>query len=243
MISIHFSISPWVLFFVPARGNSLASFLLPLLPVAIGITIAALLILYRRKQARARTQIMQAAAAQLGWTFSAAAPWNYLPGLDRFTLFNQGHNKEIRNMMYGQASGIKTAVFDYVYITGSGRSTARHYQTVVYLEPVNLALPYFSLRPEGLMSKVLSAFGYQDIDFGQRPEFSRQYILRGQDEPAIRQTFNDGELSFYESYPGTCTDAGGNQLFLFRGGYEFQPQEIQSYVGLALKVANLWRPY
>ena len=145
--------------------------------------------------------------------------------------------------MYGEASGIKTAVFDYFYITGSGRSAARHYQTVVYLEPANLALPYFSLRPEGLMSKVLSAFGYQDIDFGQRPEFSRQYILRGQDEPAIRQTFNDAVLSFYESYPGTCTDVGGNQLFLFRVGYEFQPQEIQSYIGLALQVAKLLRPY
>lgn len=243
MTSINFSKSPALLFFAPARDNSFKSFLLLFLPVAIGITIAVLLILYRRKQARERTQIMKAAAAQLGWTFSAATPWNYLPGLDRFTLFNQGHNKEIRNMMYGQASGIKTAVFDYLYITGSGRSTARHYQTVVYLEPANLALPYFSLRPEGLMTKVLSAFGYQDIDFGQRPEFSRQYILRGQDEPAIRQTFNESVLSFYESYPGTCTDAGGNQLFLFRGGYQFQTQEIQSYVGLALKMANLLRAY
>lgn len=240
MTSIYFSL---VLIFAPARGNSLQSILLPLLPFAVGIIIAVLLVLYRRTKARKRTQIMQAAAAQLGWTFSAEAPWNYIPGLDRFTLFNQGHNKEIRNMMYGRASGIKTAVFDYFYITGSGRSAARHYQTVVYLEPANLTLPYFSLRPEGLMSKVLSAFGYQDIDFGQRPEFSRQYILRGQDEPAIRQTFNDGVLSFYESYPGTCTDAGGNQLFLFRSGYEFQSEEIQSYVGLALQAAKLLRPY
>jgi hypothetical protein len=242
MTSIHFFVAPSVLFLAPTRNTSL-DLLLLFLPVAVGITIAVLLILYRRKQARARTQIMRAAAAQLGWTFSAEAPWNYIPGLDRFTLFNQGHDKEIRNMMYGQASGTKTAVFDYVYITGSGRSTVRHYQTVAYLEPANLALPYFSVRPESVMTKVLSAFGYQDIDFGQRPEFSRQYILRGQDERAIRQTFNDGVLSFYESYPGTCTDAGGNQLFLFRGGYEFQPQEIQSYVGLALKVANLLRPY
>jgi hypothetical protein len=113
----------------------------------------------------------------------------------------------------------------------------------VYLEPPNLNLPYFSLRPEGIMSKVLSAFGYQDIDFGQRPEFSRQYLLRGQDEQAIRRRFNDGLLSFYESYPGTCTDGGGNQLFVYRGGYRFQPQEIRSYVGLGLNVLNLLPRY
>lgn len=243
MISIHFFVSPSALCFAPARDNSPQSFLLPLLPVAVGITIAVLVMLYRRKQARARRQIMQAAAAQLGWTFSAEAPWNYIPGLDRFTLFNQGHNKEIRNMMYGQASGIKTAVFDYMYITGSGRSAARHYQTVVYLEPANLALPYFSLRPEGLMTKMLSAFGYQDIDFGQRPEFSNKYLLRGQDETSIRHAFNDSVLAFYESYAGTSTDAGGNQLFVFRSGYQMEPQEIQGYVGLGLQLMNLLQRY
>jgi len=137
----------------------------------------------------------------------------------------------------------KAAVFDYIFTTGSGKNSATFYQSVVYLEPANLNLPYFSLRPEGIMSKVYSAFGYQDIDFGQRPEFSRQYLLRGQDEQAIRRTFNDGLLSFYESYPGTCTDGGGNQLFIYRGGYRLQPQEIRPYVGLGLEVLNLLPRY
>ena len=212
-------------------------------PIAVGIILAVLLALYRRKKARERTQIMQSAAKQLGWMFSAEAPWNYIAGLDRFTLFNQGHSKHVKNMICGEASGTKAAVFDYIYTTGSGKNSSTHYQTVVYLEPANLNVPYFSLRPEGLMSKVWSAFGYQDIDFGQRPEFSRQYLLRGQDEPAIRQTFNDQLLTFYENYPGTCTDAGGNQLFLFRSGRQFQPQDIQPYVGLALQVMSLLRHY
>ena len=243
MTSIHSFVSLSILFFAPARDMSLELVLLRLVPFGVAVVIVVLVMRYRRKKARERTQIMQAAAAQLGWTFSAEAPWNYIPGLDRFTLFGQGHHKQIKNMMYGEASGVKAAVFDYIYTTGSGKNSSTHYQTVVYLEPVNLILPHFSLRPEGLMTKVLSAFGYQDIDFGQRPEFSRQYLLRGQDEPSIRQTFDDGVLSFYESYPGTCTDAGGNQLFLFRASYQFQSQEIQSYVGLALQVTNLLRPY
>jgi len=209
-------------------------------PFGVAIILVIVVSLYRRKKARERMLIMQGAAAQLGWTFSAEAPWNYIPGLDRFTLFTQGHSKQIKNMMYGEASGTKAAVFDYIYTTGSGKNSSTHYQSVVYLEPANLNLPYFSLRPEGIMSKFLSAFGYQDIDFGQRPEFSRQYILRGQDEQAIRRTFNDQLLAFYESYPGTSTDGGGNQLFVYRGGYRFQPQEIRSYVGLGLEVANLF---
>src|SRR5882762_7115533 len=110
MTSIDFFVSPSVLFFAPARDMSPQGVLLRLWPVAVGIIIALLVMLYRRKRARERTQIMQAAAAQLGWTFSAEAPWNYISGLDLFTLFDQGHAKQIKNMMYGQASGVKAAV-------------------------------------------------------------------------------------------------------------------------------------
>lgn len=203
------------------------------------VAIAALVLFmfsYTRRRERERTQQMQMAAGQLGWQFAENVPLNFIAGLESFALFSQGHSKEIKNMLYGEASGIKAAVFDYVYVTGGGKNRQTHYQSVVYLEPRNLSIPYFSLRPENILYKLFTVFGYQDIDFGQRPEFSKNYILRGQDEPAIRQTFNDRLLTFYENYPGTCTDGGGNQLLLFRNSYRFQPQEIQSHVGLALNV-------
>jgi hypothetical protein len=210
-------------------------FLIIALIVVVGI--------YSWQKEKERTRQLQLTASQLGWSFTASAPLNMIAGLERFALFDSGQGKRITNFMYGEASGVKAAVFDYAYTTGSGKNRQTHYQSVVYLEPVSLNIPYFSLRPEGLIYKIFTAFGYQDIDFGQRPEFSKQYILRGPDEQAIRRTFNDGLLSFYETYPGTCTDGGGNQLFVYRGGYRFQPQEIQSYVGLGLSVLNLFPRY
>lgn len=217
--------------------------LFPFLFLALVLGLVVFLVIYARKKEKERTRQLQLAASQLGWNFLPQAALNMIPGVERFALFSQGHGKEIKNMMYGEASGTKAAVFDYIYVTGSGKNRQTHFQSVVYLEPGNLVVPYFSLRPEGLLHKIFSALGYQDIDFGQRPEFSRQYLLRGQDEPAIRQTFNDRLLTFYETYPDMCTDGGGNQLFIFRSGYRFQPQEIQSYVGLGLKVVNLLPRY
>lgn len=204
------------------------------------LTVVVLVVVYQRKKEKERTQQLQAAARHLGWTFAEEAPLNMITGLEQFGLFSQGHGKQIKNMMYGEASGIKAAVFDYVYVTGSGKHRQVHYQSVVYLEPANLRLPYFSLRPENFLHKVFTVFGYQDIDFGQRPEFSRNYLLRGQDELAIRQTFNDRLLSFYENYAGTCTDAGGSQLLLFRAGHRFEPHEIQSYLSLGLNLLTLF---
>lgn len=207
------------------------------------IALAVVLLLYQRKKERERTEALRQVAAQLRWNFAETAPLNMIAGLEHFALFNSGHGKEIKNFMYGEASGIKAAVFDYIYVTGSGKSRQVHYQTVVYLEPGNLRVPYFSLRPENFLHKLITAFGYQDIDFAQRPQFSQNYLLRGQDEMAIRQVFNDRLLSFYESYGGTCTDAGGNQLMVFRAGYRFQPQEIQNYIALALNVLSLLPRY
>jgi len=214
-----------------------------LLFVLLIIPLIIFLLIYQNKKEKERTQALAVKAAQLGWSFSAEAPMNMIPGLERFPLFNQGHAKHIKNFMYGEASGVKAAVFDYRYTVGSGKNSHTHFQSVVYLEPGNLSVPFFSLRPENFIYKMLSAFGYQDIDFGQRPEFSRHYLLRGQDEISIRQAFNDRVLGFYESYAGTCTDAGGNQLFVFRSDQRLQPHEVEGYVGLGLQLLSLLPSY
>jgi hypothetical protein len=213
--------------------------LAPILFFFAFIFIFVLVFFYQRRKERERTQYMQAVANHLRWNFAETAPMNMIAGLQNFTLFNQGQSRQIRNFMYGEANGVKAAMFDYTYVTGSGKNRQTHFQTVTYLEPANLRVPYFSLRPEGFFTKLLTAFGYQDIDFGQRPEFSKQYLLRGQDEMTIRQTFNDQLLSFFETYQGTSVDAGNNQLFVFRAGYRCQPQEAQNQLALALNIANL----
>lgn len=69
-------------------------------------------------------------------------------------------------------------------------------------------------RPEHTFHKIISAFGYQDIDFGNRPTFSSKYLLRGPDEQGIRNLFIDALLGFYEMNEGTSTDGGGSQLFI-----------------------------
>lgn len=218
-------------------------FIFPLLVfVAVGALII-FIVVYQRKKERERTQQLQLTAAQLGWSFTPETTLNMIPGFERIALFNHGHTRKIKNMMYGEANGVKAAAFDYVYVTGYGKHRRTHAQTVAYFEPGNMSLPYFSLRPEGTIHKIFAAFGYQDIDFGQRPTFSSQYLLRGPDEPAIRNVFSDGLLSLYEMNPGTCTDGGGNQFLVYREGHRWEPNEIQPLVGLGLSALNLLPRY
>ncbi|MGH9932076.1 MAG: hypothetical protein ACREA9_22980 [Pyrinomonadaceae bacterium] len=203
-----------------------------------GVLIVAVIV--GRKRERERTQELVKVASLLGWQFSEAADMNWIPNLEKFALFSQGHGKSITNAMYGELDGVKAAVFDYQYVVGSGKNRSTYNQSVAYFEPRSLNLPFFSLRPEGIFHKLISALGYQDIDFGNRPDFSSKYLLRGSDEQGVRNLFSDALLGFYEMNPGASTDGGGNQLFIFRQNQRAAPHETQAFVNRALQLQRLY---
>ena len=208
--------------------------------LAVIITIAVLVSRRAKRLERERTLGLKSSATLLGWQFGEEAPLNYLPNLDKFALFSAGHSKQIKNLIYGETNGVKAAVFDYVYVTGGGKHQQTHHQSVVYFEPSNLNLPFFSLRPENFLHKFIAALGYQDIDFGNRPTFSSQYLLRGNDEAAIRNMFSAALLAFYETNPGIGTDGGGNQIFIFRQGYSAPPDQIRAFIDWAAGLQSVF---
>jgi carbonic anhydrase len=218
--------------------------LIPMLVFVVffGVIIAVVVLFarYARKLERTRTLGLKSSATLLGWQFAEESPLNYFPNLDNFALFGQGHSKQIKNLMYGETNGVKAALFDYIYTIGHGKHQHTHYQSVVYFEPRHLNIPLFSLRPENALHKLIAAFGYQDIDFGNRPTFSSKYLLRGTDEPGIRNTFSDALLAFYETNQGVSTDGGGNQLFIFRQGFRTPPHEAQSFINRGFQLQSLF---
>ena len=214
--------------------------LLPFLFFFLIIGLVVGIFLYQRKRERERTEQLRATAPMLGWQFVETAPFNWIPNLEKFSLFNSGHSKSIRNMLYGESNGVKAALFDYIYVVGSGKNRTTYYQSVAYFEPRDLSIPFFSLRPETAFHKLATVFGYQDIDFGNRPLFSSKYLLRGQDEQAIRNAFTDALLTFYETNQGLATDGGGNQLFVFRSGHRAAPHELQGFMNSVLPLTNLF---
>jgi len=225
--------------------------LVPIFFAALGFLIPALFIglmiwlfIRARRQAEERRRMLQYVASQMGWAFAAEASPSMIPNLGSYHLFSQGHSKKMENMLYGEIEGGRAAVFDYAYTVGHGKNRHRYHQTVAYFQSRNLSLPPFSLRPENVFHKLFGAFGYQDIDFAQRPEFSKRYLLRGQDEQGIRRLFSDRLLSFYETNQRVSTDGGGDQLFFYQENVRVAPENIQQFVqwarGLAALYKNPW---
>jgi hypothetical protein len=204
-----------------------------LFPIAFFIIIIGAIVaiyVYNSKKEKERTLAMQQAAQQMGWAFAPVADLAMIPHTGYFNLFNQGHSKSIKNMIYGQINGVKAAIFDYRYTVGHGKHSHTYMQSVLYFETPKLQLPMFTLSPENFMHKFISALGYQDIDFGNRPEFSKRYLLRGPDEQAIRRAFTDHMMAFYEANQGLHTEGGGSQLFVYRLSNRMPPQQAGQYL-------------
>lgn len=131
-------------------------------------------------------------------------------GTDIFDLplFQAGHSRKAKRLMRGKLADRETAIIDYQYTTGSGKSSHVHQQTVVVFPDRAKGLPDFRLSPEGFLHGLAELFGAQDIDFEQNAEFSTRYLLKGPDEAAIRKAFTIDVLAWFAGAPGWCVQSG-----------------------------------
>ena len=112
----------------------------------------------------------------MGFEFSPAPGASILNRFPGFQLFSQGSSKTLKNVICGTASGLAVTIFDYSYVTGSGKSRQTWSQTVITFEFDEPILPKFSLRPESVFDKIGKWFGYNDIDFESHPRFSKSVL-------------------------------------------------------------------
>ena len=150
--------------------------------------------------------------------------------MNKLHLFSVGRSKKIKNLMEGEANNAELAVFDYQYTTGGGQHSHTSRQTVFCIWSPKLYLPKFSMRPEGIFHKIGSAFGYQDIDFDSHPEFSKKYLLKGDNEESIRQLFNNKLLNDIESQKNICIEGEGNQLVFYSYKKRIKPDDIDNFM-------------
>jgi len=197
---------------------------------------------YRAEQKR--SEGLRRVAEEMGFEYAANGTADGLrahyPG---FHLFTQGRKPDVRNLLRGKAGGLEVAIFDYSYVTGSGKSRRTWRQTVLAFEINDVDLPGFSLRPEMWFHKIGQWFGYKDIDFESHPKFSRMYLLRsGEKEDDVRALFNDHVLEYYESHPNVCTEGCGGRLVYYRAQERVKPADVRLFLEEGFEVLALFRP-
>ncbi len=217
-----------------------------LLPLVVVIAaVLALIAFLARASERKRAQALESAAMQVGLSYQLEDQVLPPDDLARFHLFTAGRSQRVRNVMRGSAGGMDTVVFDYRYVTGSGKSSSTHHQTVAMFHFAGATLPEFTLGPETFVHRIAERFGYQDFDFEAHPEFSRRYVLRGSDEPAVRNLFGPGLIDFFETLSGEnrswSVEGRGDWLLVFHPERLTKPAQLPDFLQQTTTVAGAFR--
>ncbi|MFC1619848.1 hypothetical protein ACFL45_07875 [Candidatus Neomarinimicrobiota bacterium] len=184
-----------------------------------------LVIQYEKK----RTAALEAVASDIGLEFSAIKGDQLLERMQVFSLFNKGHGRKIKNVMKAEDENANLSIFDYQYTTGGGKHQHTHHHSVIAMESDALKLPEFSLRPENLFHKIGAAVGFQDIDFDDHPEFSEWFVLKGEDEEAIRNFFDAELRDFFALRKGTYIESAPGVFIYLHGGRK-KPEQMREFI-------------
>lgn len=188
--------------------------------MALGITFT----IRASINAKKRTRALQTFAQENGLDFAGDDDSQITK--DPTALFDRGRSCQFRNVMKGKWGGFEISVFDYQYITGSGRNSRTIRQTVVIFVQ-RLSLPLFELHPVSFANRVGDVFFPRDIAFDSNPEFSRRYMLWGKDKDAVRTLFAPSLLSYLETLPAgeKLHIEGNNHTFVTYQGHVQVPVE------------------
>lgn len=212
---------------------------LPILLGAGGLALTGGIIYAVYAAQKRRTEALRMACRMMGFRFEETSEPDEL---DAFPLHNHGRSRKLINVLRGELGGRPATIGDYSYYVNSGKSGHRVSQTVVLFTTAMSGLPDFDLSPENVLHKLASVFGYQDIDFDTNEEFSKQYLLRGPDEDAIRRAFTPDALMLLAGQPGWTVQAAGGRLLVYRSAKNADPAQLPSFAADALRMAGALSP-
>ena len=145
-------------------------------------------------------------------------------------------------MLQGGSGDRRLAIFDYQYTTGGGKHSQTYRTTVLSLLFDGSEMPGFMLRRKQPGDTIASWFRGRGIEFAGRPTFSKRYLLRGDDEPAIRGVFTEPVVDYFEENPGLFVEAAGNEMLFYRLGQKVKPEVINEFLASGLALLSLIHP-
>ena len=156
-----------------------------------------------------------------------------------FDLFNKGRGKKVFHSMTRSLPELQMNYFEYQFVTGHGKSSTTHRQSVVSITGSTIHLPQFIMQPENMMHRISQKFKDNDINFEAFPTFSKMFQLKGHDEAAIRALFTDAILLFFEANKGLCVEAQGNRIIFYGKRHRYPVKQIEGFIKQSLETLDL----
>jgi hypothetical protein len=204
----------------------IADMMTPFLLIGGGLAVVAVLVGVGMYSARKRTQALQEVAQSLGFEFLPSVGLELLKRFPRFQLLMNGRSQRISNLMSGATDATQVLIFDWIFVTGGGKHSHTHHNTVVAIQSEELDLPTLLCRPETLLDWFGLTFDGRDIDFEDSPVFSKKYHLHGRQEERVRDMFDIEVREFFERHEGMYCEAGGQWVIYYQADRALPPAEV-----------------
>lgn len=167
---------------------------IPILIVGGVVLLIVLIIVLALRAAKKRTEAWQKAAEDLGLTYFGRS--NLV--MQRFAhlhVFQLGSSPRITEGITGDTGETEITVADYEYTTHSTDSenkttSSTTTYTLCFVNSATLNLPHCRLELKiALLNFFRKLFGGKEICITEDPEFVKDFVLRGEDEEAVRKLF------------------------------------------------------
>lgn len=184
-----------------------------------------------------RTAAWQSIAQRLGARFTprGSGEHNRLS----FQLFNSGTSRKTKNHLTWESEGVTIHLADYQYTvrryTGRNNTSKTYKQTVCILEDPELTLPRTFLRKQvAVLDLIGSKFGAQDINFPEDPEFSRAFVLKGDENRTPQVITPEVRRHLLQHRKAFKTVEMNGPAILVNFGKRKKPEEYSDLVALAM---------
>ena len=205
---------------------------------ALKISLAGSVVKLSQRQKRLRNL-----ATEKDYQFTPQVDWN-TTDLKKFHFFEIRPIEHKYNSVKGvfDSYGASWEVADITFNEGQAFTAETFNMTMMVLN-LNKKIPVFAMEKEGVLGnifdKVVAFTGYKDINFEMYPEFSKKFLLMGNNESEIRFFFTEEVINFLENHQIYHIESNGEALFIFNKIKLARTDETIEFIAYAKELASL----
>jgi hypothetical protein len=160
---------------------------------------------------------------------------------DGFALAQIGRGRTATSATTADSGELRLIVFDYQYTVGSGKNSSTRSYAVVLAIGSQFQLPRFSLEPETFIHRVADFFGFKDIDFEEDANFSDRFLLKGDQEEAIRSFFTPARRAKLVALGPLQIEAAGQCMIVYRPGKQRHAEDLRHLLEIGFNLVEALR--
>lgn len=182
-------------------------------------------------------------ATEKDYQYNSQVEWNTVY-LRKFHFFEIRPIERKDNVLRGAFEDLDVSweIADVTFNEGQA-FTADTFNATLMVLKLNRNIPIFTMEKEGVLEKmfdrVMAFTGYKDIDFKMYPDFSKKFLLMGNDEKEIRSFFTKPVIRFFENHHIYHVESNGEALLVFDKIKLARTDETIAFINFGKELATL----